>query len=100
MPDYAFSNDWFARSIPVWGTPLPSYNPTKILEIRSFESQSIGHLLETLGNSHPLDIYCMDMREEEDEHGGIYLPSVETLLDQNMTPPRPHAKHPVNFRPR
>jgi len=37
---YEFSNDWFGYSAAVWDAVIPAFNPSKILEVGSYEGRS------------------------------------------------------------
>ena len=80
-----FSNDWFSGHKNTWNTLIPSYNPTKILEIGSYEGQSICHLIEILGHEKSLEIYCLDTWQGGREHADIDMNEVELLFDSNVS---------------
>jgi len=55
-----FSNNWFSPHRATWEQTVPPYQPRRILEIGSFEGQSICFLIELLGKQAELEIYCVD----------------------------------------
>jgi predicted O-methyltransferase YrrM len=69
MSEYKFTNNWFeitARK--VWDQMIPKLNPTKILEIGSFEGASVCYLINNLAKSHSIEVHCVDTWEGGIEH--------------------------------
>lgn len=79
-----FSNDWFTPHKPAWTSLISRHQPKRILEIGSYEGQSICFLMELLGNQAPLEIYCLDTWEGGQEHAGYDMSAVEHRFDQNI----------------
>jgi predicted O-methyltransferase YrrM len=79
-----FTNDWFTPQIPTWNTIIPQYNPARIIEVGSFEGQSICHLIKLLGNQHDLEIYCIDTWSGGQEHRNENMLDVEKRFDLNV----------------
>ena len=79
-----FSNDWFKPHEATWRSIIPQYAPRKILEVGSFEGQSISFLIGLLGNSHPLEISCVDTWQGGQEHAGTDMGAVEARFDRNV----------------
>lgn len=77
MPDdenYQFTNNWFedtARN--VWDHLVPQVNPTRILEVGSYEGASTCYLIDKLASRGKLELHCIDTWEGGVEHrvGGV-----------------------------
>lgn len=69
MPDaaYDFTNSWFETTAKgVWDTLIPQINPTRILEIGSYEGASTCYLIEKLAASKDIELHCIDTWSGED----------------------------------
>jgi len=85
---YEFTNNWFESSIAVWDSLIPQINPTRILEIGSFEGASACYLIEKLAKSKDIELHCVDTWEggvEHKEGGGanIDMSAVEKRFHNN-----------------
>ncbi|ATE67048.1 class I SAM-dependent methyltransferase [Rhizorhabdus dicambivorans] len=61
---HQFTNGWFqgaAKS--VWDDLVPQIDPTRILEIGSFEGASSCYLIDTLATRKDIEIHCIDTWE-------------------------------------
>jgi predicted O-methyltransferase YrrM len=65
---YELTNNWFEVSKSVWDSLIPQLNPTRILEIGSYEGASICYLIEKLAMSQDIEIHCVDTWEGGVEH--------------------------------
>ncbi|MCE2870849.1 MAG: class I SAM-dependent methyltransferase [Oxalobacteraceae bacterium] len=65
---YDFTNTWFESAKPVWDSLIPQINPTRILEIGSYEGASTCYLIEKLGISKNIELHCIDTWEGGVEH--------------------------------
>jgi predicted O-methyltransferase YrrM len=66
---YQFTNDWFVRGgKSVWDSLIPQINPTRILEIGSFEGASLCYLIDKLSPRKALEIHCIDSWQGGVEH--------------------------------
>lgn len=66
---YQFTNNWFASTAKeVWDQMIPSINPTRILEIGSYEGASACYLIETLAKHQDIELHCIDTWEGGIEH--------------------------------
>jgi len=96
MP-YIFTNDWFNNTAREnWNYQVPRTNPTRILEIGSYEGAATCFLIEKLGNSKPLEIYCVDTWEGGFEHklNDIDMSEVESHFDDNIKYAQNKVKYP------
>ena len=84
MSAYEFTNTWFQTSKPTWDFLIPNLNPTKILEVGSYEGASTCYLIDTLGKSKNIEIHCVDTWE-----GGIeHLQSNSAKAEMNLVEQR------------
>jgi cephalosporin hydroxylase len=82
---YQFTNSWFeGQARGVWDQLLPKINPTRILEIGSYEGASAVYLITRLGPHHSLDLHCVDTWEGGVEHEGTDMSAVETRFRHNI----------------
>lgn len=64
---YQYTNNWFERTAKgVWDALIPQINPTRILEIGSYEGASTCYLIEKLALHKDIELHCIDTWE-----GGI-----------------------------
>lgn len=87
--DYLFSNNWFDGNKAIWSQLLQQINPTRILEVGSYEGKSTVFIIESLANINDLEIHCIDSWEGGIEHkqGGsaeTNMPEVEARFAHNM----------------
>ena len=87
--DYIFSNNWFDGNKAIWSQLLKQLNPTRILEVGSYEGKSTVYIIESLANTNDLEIHCIDSWEGGIEHkqGGSWeanMTGVEARFAHNM----------------
>lgn len=84
--NYEFTNDWFGTTARfLWDQLIPQINPTRILEVGSYEGRSTCFLIEKLGNKHlELFIRCVDTWEGGAEHQGTDMSLVEQRFFGNI----------------
>ena len=86
---YQYTNNWFeAATKGFWDSIIPQINPTRILEIGSYEGASACYLIEALGQQKDIEIHCIDTWEEDlenKESGSAQtdMPAVEKRFQQN-----------------
>lgn len=74
IPIYNFTNNWFDIAAKgVWDSLISQINPTRILEIGSYEGASTCYLIEKLAVSKEIELHCVDTWEGGVEHkqGGV-----------------------------
>jgi len=84
---YEFTNNWFdANTRAIWNELLPTFSPTRILEIGAFEGAGACYLINSLGNQHDLEIHCVDtwLGGLEHEALGIDMACVEQRYQRNV----------------
>ena len=86
---YAFTNNWFDSNEEIWRQLLKSINPTKVLEIGSYEGRSTTFLIDNLAHLKSIEIHCVDSWEGGIEHqsGGAYqteMTAVEERFHHNI----------------
>lgn len=94
---FKFSNGWFQGNIQRWNQFIPKENPRKILEIGSFEGQSICYLIEKLSDGKNLEIHSIDTWEGGIEHKaeGEDMTVIEDHFDYNI---KLAAKNKANIK--
>ena len=80
---YEFTNDWFGQNIPVWDQLIPRFQPTKFLEIGSYEGRSTCYLIEKFAALGRIEIHCIDTWEGGVEHDKSTMSDVERRFDKN-----------------
>ncbi|NJD23882.1 MAG: class I SAM-dependent methyltransferase [Betaproteobacteria bacterium] len=87
---YVFTNNWFeAAAKGVWDSLIPQINPTRILEIGSYEGASTCYLIEKLAASKKIELHCVDTWAGGVEHkeGGMAeanMSAVEKRFHHNI----------------
>ena len=98
--EIAFTNDWFdVTAKPVWDGLIPQINPSKILEIGSFEGASACYLIAACAAKAPIELHCIDTWEGGDEHkqAGTDMSSVEQRFLNNTRIARSRVLQPVEL---
>ena len=90
MDNYIFTNTWFQTTAQKnWDLLIPNMiDPTKILEVGSYEGASACYLIEKLSPKKSIEIHCIDTWEGGVEHqsGGLAetdMSSVESRFQKN-----------------
>ena len=67
---YEFTNDWFEGGVAklAFEELIPKINPSRILEIGSYEGASTCYFIEKIGAHKDLEIHCIDTWEGGIEH--------------------------------
>lgn len=101
MTEFQFTKNWFEQAAkPVWQRLIPGVNPTRILEIGSFEGASTCFLITILGAKHPLDVHCIDTWAGGIEHtaqGDIDMSAVEQRFMHNVRTAAEGLPHQVDI---
>lgn len=96
IPEYEFTNSWFAGAAKgVWESLIPKINPTRILEVGSYEGASACYLIEKLANSKEIEIHCVDTWAGGVEHADVNMSDVEERFHRNIKMAVDGAKRPV-----
>ena len=103
MNMHLFSVDWFDAYKPVWGPLLNQTNPSKLLEIGSFEGRSTCFMIDYLSKSHGLELHCIDTWEGAIEHqiGGSAVSNmtdVERRFLHNVNLSISNAPNPIELK--
>ena len=80
---YEFTNGWFNGVKPVWEQIFSKINPTKVLEIGSFEGQSTSFIIEQIAKNLGT-VFCIDTWEGGKEHDPKEMPLVEKRFYNNI----------------
>jgi predicted O-methyltransferase YrrM len=102
--DYRYTNNWFdqvARGN--WDQLIPQLNPTRILEIGSYEGRSACYLIDHLAIEKSIEIHCIDTWEGGVEHHreGAFVATmaeVESRFHHNLRLAIGKAAYPVDCR--
>lgn len=78
-----FTTDWFDISKPRWENLVPWANPSRILEVGSYEGASACFLIEKLASKKPIELHCVDTWEGSIESQENDMASVESRFDAN-----------------
>jgi predicted O-methyltransferase YrrM len=101
-PTYDFTNDWFKTATDFWDTLIPKINPTRMLEIGSYEGASTCYLIEKLATLKEIELHCVDTWEGGAEHkeGGfteVNMSDVEKRFHYNTKLAISKVKNPVQL---
>ena len=79
---YQFTNNWFnIKSVKgVWDTLIPQFNPTKFLEIGSYEGASACYIIEKIAAQKNLELHCIELLIDDHNRQYFYLPLLRFLL--------------------
>ncbi len=94
---YRFTNDWFSDARPIWSNLIPQINPSKILEIGSYEGASSCFLIHTLANNNQIELHCVDTWEGGVEHKDTDMESVEDRFKHNINLAINNVAHEVEL---
>lgn len=95
-----FTHDWFSHNIKFWEVILDTTNPSRILEIGSFEGMSTCYLIDKLAQHRALEIYCLDSWEGGIEHIGFDMKMHERNFHYNTNHSIRCAPYPVRINKR
>jgi len=100
--DYQFSNEWFNGNKVIWSQLLQQLNPSRILEVGSYEGQSTAYIIESLAKDSDIEIHCIDSWEGSIEHkqGGsseANMIEVEARFAHNMKTAIDQVSHKVKL---
>ena len=100
---YEFTNNWFVGAAKgVWDSLIPQINPTRILEIGSYEGASTCYLIEKLATLKEIELHCVDTWEGGVEHqkGGVAevnMSDVEKRFHRNIKMAINKVENPVQL---
>ena len=94
---YEFTEDWFSHVVPVWEQLFYSYEPSRILEIGSYEGRSTCFIIQSLASARDMEIHCIDTWEGGVEHDRSAMSAVERRFDSNLARVRANTRHQVDF---
>jgi predicted O-methyltransferase YrrM len=100
---YEYTNNWFVEAAKgVWDSLIPQINPTRILEIGSYEGASTCYLIEKLAASKEIELHCVDTWEGGVEHkkggtGEVNMSDVEKRFHHNTKIAVSKVENPVQL---
>ena len=95
---YEFTNNWFESAAKgVWEVLIPQINPTRILEIGSFEGASTCYLIQKLAAFKNIELHCVDTWAGGLEHNSFDMPAVEKRFHKNIETAKTHVQNEVEI---
>jgi predicted O-methyltransferase YrrM len=91
--DYEYTNNWFEQSRWFWDRVIPELAPRRIVEIGSYEGRSTCYLIESCGQTRPIEIHCIDTWEGGAEHDKDAMREVEARFHRNIARAERRAEH-------
>ncbi len=102
--EYQYTNEWFnKRDVKgVWDTLIPQLNPTKFLEIGSYEGASACYIIEKIAAKRNMELHCIDSWKggyEHQESGNFEtnMSDVETRFHHNIKLAMKKTKYDVDL---
>src|SRR5215470_6514239 len=90
---YEFTSDWFSHVVATWERLLELANPSKVLEIGSYEGRSACFLVESIGARRSYEIFCVDLWSRSGSHD-VEMDQVEKRFDANVSLASAKAANP------
>jgi predicted O-methyltransferase YrrM len=85
MSKFHFTNTWFGDTAQaVWDQLIPQINPSRILEIGSYEGACACYLIDKLAKQQPLELHCIDTWAGGVEHLSVDMDAVEERFKANL----------------
>jgi len=99
MSDYEFTNTWFDYVKPMWDHLIPPNQPSKILEIGSYEGASTCYLIDMLAKERDIELHCIDTWDGGLEHKdmNVDMAAVESRFRKNVDISMSKWDHKVNL---
>jgi predicted O-methyltransferase YrrM len=100
---YDFTNQWFEGLAKVtWESFIPQINPSRLLEIGSYEGASACYLIQKLAVSKDIELHCVDTWQGGLEHktggdGGVDMTAVEQRFHHNTKTAISEVNHAVEL---
>ncbi len=86
MPDFEFTTNWFEiNGKQVWDSLIPQVNPSKVLEIGSYEGESTCYIINFLSDKTNAELHCIDTWDGaiEQQNRKVDMSEVERRFDHN-----------------
>lgn len=96
--DFHYTANWFRlMAQPSWDQLIPQINPSRLLEVGSYEGASACYLIQQLGATKPIELYCIDTWEGGIEHqeATVGMAGVEARFDHNIQVAQAAVPHPA-----
>ena len=100
MTNFEFTTNWFElNGRQVWDSLLPQLNPSKVLEIGSYEGESTCYLINYLSKTENTELYCIDNWSGaiEQINRGIDMKKVEKRFDNNVKKAMKDKQNKIKF---
>ena len=82
---YKKTNTWFDNVSGILEYHLRTYNPSKILEIGSYEGISSCFMVDVISPLHELELHCIDVWKNGEEHNTADFSQVESYFNDNIS---------------
>jgi predicted O-methyltransferase YrrM len=92
--DFQYTTDWLSRFAPVWRQLIQQHQPSRFLEIGSYEGRSACFFIEEVAALRPVEIYCIDNWAGVGPADPVAA-EVERRFDHNIQLARSRSKHPA-----
>lgn len=93
-----FTNAWFdGAARENWDRIIPRLNPTRILEIGSYEGASATYLINSLAQHSDIELHCVDIWDEGVQYSHDLMQHVEKRFDHNIAQAIENAPKHVDF---
>ena len=99
---YEYTNNWFSKAEGVWDSFIPQLNPTRILEIGSYEGAATCYLVEKLAELKEIELHCIDtweggLEHKKQGHNEVDMSEVEKRFHHNTTIAVSKVENPVKL---
>ncbi|HCJ12197.1 MAG: hypothetical protein A2Y14_00925 [Verrucomicrobia bacterium GWF2_51_19] len=89
---FEFTNSWFDGAAKKnWDTLLLKVNPSKLMEVGSYEGASACYIMQKLASERPIELHCVDTWDNQTQ-------PIEARFDKNVRLAQASAKHPVTLK--
>jgi predicted O-methyltransferase YrrM len=85
--EYEFTNKWFSPLIePIWNCIVPSINPSRFLEIGSFEGRSTCWTINKFARISDIEFHCIDSWQGANDNKGMEVDfnATKARFDRNI----------------
>ena len=100
MSNFEFTTNWFEiNGKQVWDSLIPQINPSKILEIGSYEGESTCYIIDYLKNKENSELYCIDTWAGaiEQQNRKVDMLEVEKRFDHNTSLALSNLENSIKF---
>lgn len=95
MSEFEYSADWFSLHIPYWDQLMAMKQPSRIVEVGSYEGRSTCYLIEKNARERAIELWCVDTWEGGVDNDPTVMGDVERRFDHNVALARSRVDYPV-----